>query len=341
MVNYLISLIIMIGGLWRTAHASCSIRPSFIVSLQKGTSFHNSGRRKRPRSSLVQRSFTTTTTTQPNDNSNDAQHDFAQQLNPFTWPQLINLFRSSSDDSPNNKQKNNDDHYIPSDHPKLELFRRSAAAQELYDEHKVYINNYWKSAYDYLIVDKFGKKFGIETDIVKVDYERSEIENGNQATNKNSIPPNGYVYTAKPSLAEASRYTIDNQMTYLRLVLNDFPYDVDEGIEHWCLWKIGGKCNTEGILRGELSWAVNELKSLHADEESGSSCIIGKEGVSFYEMDSVETTPFPVADTLYWVNPPHLQSMPNIHHAHLLAIRSDNNNIDNEENVQSICPPPV
>jgi hypothetical protein len=50
------------------------------------------------------------------------------------------------------------------------------------------------------------------------------------------------------------------------LVPNDFPYDVDEGIEHWCLWKIGGASSTESISMGELAWAIRELRSSRAHE---------------------------------------------------------------------------
>jgi len=231
---------------------------------------------------------------------------------PFTWAQLIDLFRSS-----NNSQE--DDHYISSDNINLALFRRSAAAQYEYEKHKKYIECDWNSAYDYLVIDKFGAKFGFE----KVLCEETAK------------------YRSSPSLKQASKYTIDNQMTYLRLVLNDYPYDVNDGIEHWCLWKIGGKSQTEGVLREELSWAESELDSLNADRSSGSSCIIDKDGVSsFYELNSSET-PSSVSDMLYWVNPPHLQSMPEIHHAHMLVVRDDQIEVRDEENVTQLEPPPV
>ena len=230
---------------------------------------------------------------------------------PFTWSQLIDLFRHSS----NNSQE--DDHYISSSNPNLALFRRSTKAQCEYEKHKKYIECDWESAYDYLVMDKFGTKFGFE----KVLCEETAK------------------YRACPSLTQASKYTIDNQMTYLRLVLNDYPYDVEEGIEHWCLWKIGGKSHTEGILKKELTWAANELGSLNADKSSGSSCIIDKDGVStFYELDSSETTPSSVSDMLYWVNPPHLQSMPEIHHAHMLVVRVDQIKCRDEEDT-SLKPP--
>ena len=344
-----ISLMMMICGLWKTARASSS-GASFIslhryrhdatnlvhthqqslvhhfhssssaltlVDHLPRKSLHSNNRRIRPHKSYLQLSSTrsTTTTTSQTDTSDDHVHDSHVELKPFNWAQLRDLFRSPTiTDSGiilgNNSNNQQEEHYIPSDHPNLALFRRSLAAQEEYEIHNIdLINNNFKSAYDYLVMDKFGKTFGFE----KVREEDSS-----------ESPNNGYVYKVSPSLAEASQYTISNQLTYLRLVLNDFPYDVEENIEHWCLWKIGGKCSKEGILREELSWAVKELQCLHAaDTTSGSSCILDKnDKMLFYECESEEISA-PIADMLYWVNPPHLQSMPNIHHAHMLVIRSD------------------
>ena len=340
--------LMMIGGLWKTARASSSgtsfmplhryrhdatnivcTNTYFVHHFHSSSSatsladhwprksLHSNNRRIRPHKSYLQLSSTrsTTTTTLQTDTSDDHVHDSHVELKPFNWGQLKDLFRSPTiTDSGkilgNNSNNQQEEHYIPSDHPNLALFRRSLAAQEEYEIHKIDLTNNWRSTYDYLVMDKFGKKFGFE----KVREEDSTPES-----------PNGYVYKVSPSLAEASQYTISNQLTYLRLVLNDFPYDVEENIEHWCLWKIGGgKCSKEGILREELSWAVKELQCLHADTTSGSSCILDKDDkMSFYECESAEETSAPIADTLYWVNPPHLQSMPNIHHAHMLVIRSD------------------
>lgn len=257
----------------------------------------------------LQSSSSSTTDTQSTVKST-IDNNFTEE-EPFTWPQLIDLFRSS-----NNSQE--DHHYIiSSDNKNLALFRRSSDAQYEYEKHKKYIQCDWESAYDYLVMDKFGTKFGFEKVL-------------NEETAK---------YQASPSLKQASKFAIDNQMTYLRLVLNDYPYDVAEGIEHWCLWKIGGKSQTEGILKKELSWAASELGSLNADKSRGSSCIIDKDGVStFYELDSSETAPSSVSDMLYWVNPPHLQSMPEIHHAHMLVIRDDQIEGRGETSLE---PPPV
>ncbi|KAL3810019.1 hypothetical protein ACHAXA_006134 [Cyclostephanos tholiformis] len=250
------------------------------------------------------------------------------KMSSFTWPDLVGLFRNT--DTPNVQNVN----YIPSDHPNLALFRRSVSVQRAYERHKEYLNNCWESAYDYLVVSKFGERFGFEKVVVgRGDAsDGSDLVGNNKTEKRDDVPPNGQIYRANPSLMQASRYAIDNRITYLSLVPNDFPYDVDEGIEHWCLWKIGGASSTESILTRELEWALRELKMLRAHEFGGRACIIHRDGRT-YGM-AVDDSQMPITservrkpvsylDVLYWVNPPYLQSMPEIKHAHILVLRSD------------------
>jgi len=217
-------------------------------------------------------------------------------FNPFSWSEIIHLFTDPYDfhDKTNN--------YIPSDHPNLAQFRRSLAAQHLYEEHKTYLNNNWKSPYDYLVYSKFGNEFGFKKELVKVDNPSQEIKL-NHCNNKVLVTsPEGYRFQCNPSLSQASDYTIQNCLTYLKLVLNDFPYDVEEGIQHWCLWKIGGTCRTEGILMEELQWALQELNSFPSEGVGCGSSLIVKQN------ELTESAVPMKFSTFYWVNPPHLQS---------------------------------
>lgn len=72
------------------------------------------------------------------------------------------------------------------------------------------------------------------------------------------------------------------------LVLNDFPYYNAPGIYHYVLWKIGGN--------------VTDLEIEEAREELCSN------------LGDVE-------DLLHWKNPPHLKSLPDIDHIHILCRR--------------------
>ena len=71
------------------------------------------------------------------------------------------------------------------------------------------------------------------------------------------------------------------------LVPNDFPYFTADGIDHWVLWKLGGTVDQEDVKQA--------LASLHHD--------------------------WNLSDTIYWENPPHLKSLPDIDHIHILVRR--------------------
>jgi len=296
---------------------------------------------------------TTTTTTTASSSEND------QPQQPFTWSRLIELFRKSSPSTDQQHLNNDNTNYIPSNHPSLALFRRSAVAQKSYEEHKQYLATYWKSPYDYMVIRKFGGEFGFVKEVVS-RYDSSggggdDRDIIDQTEDECTILANHHVYRSSTSLSQASKYAIEHQITYLSLVLNEFPYDVEEGIEHWCLWKIGGSSITEGIVHDELVWALRELQCLRPDESSGSWCIyhrgegnaadVASSGTSLLDKTNVTyahqigkiSRPIPIVDTFYWVNPPHLQSMPEIHHAHILVLRSDEKSEDAD---WVTCPPP-
>ena len=109
---------------------------------------------------------------------------------------------------------------------------------------------------------------------------------------------------------------------------------------------------SNSISMVELSWAMDELKT-SCNNSVGSSCIIHN-NQNIYPTKTIHTStivddvsgktkqsmitgisgkgneylPLPpvnnttVLDMLYWINPPHLQSMLEIHHAHFLVLRS-------------------
>jgi len=72
------------------------------------------------------------------------------------------------------------------------------------------------------------------------------------------------------------------------LVLNDFPYYNAPGIYHYVLWKIGGDVTDQEIeeARRELCDSLQDVEGL-----------------------------------LHWKNPPHLKSLPDIDHIHILCLR--------------------
>lgn len=89
---------------------------------------------------------------------------------------------------------------------------------------------------------------------------------------------NETLWEAYPPLSEISQVR-------KKLCPNDFPYYMADGIEHWCLWKL-----CEDITNDDVEEAKEDIRRRHGDE----------------------------LDFLTWRNPPHLKSLPDIDHIHLL-----------------------
>lgn len=142
------------------------------------------------------------------------------------------------------------------------MHSRSMKVQESYVLHGRQVKDEWNSMNDYILHSKFG-------------FERCVGMNGK--------------FISNPSLEQAKQ----QKRVEKRLLLNEYPYYVCPGIEHWCLWKLGGKVEPE-----EVDWAKNVLIAMSNEE-------ISESGI------------------MSWVNPPHLQSIPDIDHAHLLCLRKD------------------
>jgi Protein of unknown function (DUF3605) len=83
---------------------------------------------------------------------------------------------------------------------------------------------------------------------------------------------------------KASQSLADMNAPLTRLVSNDFPYFVEDNIHHFILWK-----TKEPVSKDEIETVKNELRVDHG-----------------------------AVDVLYWVNPPSLQSIPEIDHVHFL-----------------------
>lgn len=94
---------------------------------------------------------------------------------------------------------------------------------------------------------------------------------------------NETLWEAYPPLSEVSEVK-------KRLCPNDFPYYMADDIEHWCLWKLGDDIEDE-----EVEEAKEELIRMHGQD----------------------------LDFLCWRNPPHLKSLPEIDHFHILLRKKE------------------
>jgi len=99
--------------------------------------------------------------------------------------------------------------------------------------------------------------------------------------NKDHDGRNATLWEAHPSLSEVKEVR-------KALKPNDFPYYFANDIEHWCLWKL-----CEDVNDDDINQAKRDLEDMYGD----------------------------VVDFLCWRNPPHLKSLPDIDHFHILCLK--------------------
>ena len=145
----------------------------------------------------------------------------------------------------------------------LAKLSRSKEQQYTYELYKQNLLSQWDSMTDYVLYTKFPHVF---TKVV-----------GNRMGDS----------------SEQRRWKVDPPIesictTHMALVKNDFPYYMEDDIEHWILWKLGGD-------------TINDLDVQNAKQDL---CV----NHNLRENDII-----------HWVNPVHLKSIPNIEHAHFLG----------------------
>lgn len=142
--------------------------------------------------------------------------------------------------------------------PKLS---RSVQQQTIYEIYRYNMLKEWKSVIDQILCTKFNTIFEKRYDNIINKY---------------------YSY---PLLSDYIKTNHNNTVT---VTLNEFPYNMENNIEHYILWKLGN----ENITELDISNAKEEI-SLN------NQC---------YNMDYI-----------HWINPPHLKSIPDIDHIHILC----------------------
>jgi hypothetical protein len=141
----------------------------------------------------------------------------------------------------------------------LDKLARSVPQQREYERYKRRLLREWRSIHDYVLCEKFG-------------VERRPASTG--------------LFSAGDESTKQKQRNVT-----IVLVRNDFPYSMEDSIEHWVLWKLGGSCVEQDDL-------LNAMKQLG---------------------DKVADQPHNKVEFLHWINPPHLQSLPGIDHVHILC----------------------
>ena len=178
----------------------------------------------------------------------------------------------------------------------LSLLARSAEGERSYRAESRLLRSEWRSIGDYVLVDKFG-------------FERQPVRlpvvAGTDADADEGGVGVGGVWEARPPLANS---------TTTRVVLcpNDFPYYLPPHVTHWVLWKINGSVTDADIERAEDDLKAGKVVWPLAGE---ANCCGGSSGGG--------CSPRAVTATMHWVNPPHLKSLAEIDHAHILCLSGD------------------
>jgi hypothetical protein len=128
---------------------------------------------------------------------------------------------------------------------------RSQQQQHHYEVVRYHMNEQYQSGTDYILISKFGY------DSIK-------------------DPNTGKWQAVKPL----------TNVTEKILILNDFPYCVEDRVVHYVLWKREGSIDESEIVDARKELA----ERLHTE------------------------------DILFWANPLNLQSLPEIHHVHFLCL---------------------
>lgn len=134
---------------------------------------------------------------------------------------------------------------------RLESLGRSTEQQATYRVFRANIQEEWVSVSDYVLC-------------AKLQYSETTTADGKRVA-------------VRPPGVEQPRTV---------LLENDFPYNLDTGIFHYVLWKIGGE-----VLPNDIDVAVQQLRTTRG-----------------------------AVDTAVYINPPHLKSILDVEHAHILFI---------------------
>jgi hypothetical protein len=167
----------------------------------------------------------------------------------------------------------------------FDRLRRNESEQMTYEVFKSQLTSRWRSLTDYILSTKFHKPVicDSQTGLLSVDL----------------------------STDIAATTSQDSQ---LEISLNDFPYYLAQDIVHYILWKLGGG----EITDNEIQQAKDRLLGSDTICLHNLKCDIER-SKDIGELEHVVHTPSTITDMLHWRNPPHLQSLPDIDHVHILV----------------------
>jgi Protein of unknown function (DUF3605) len=179
--------------------------------------------------------------------------------------------------------------------PDLARMSRSVEQQREYEVYRRDLLRTWNSVLDHVLCSKFPALFVPQKNKKKKSKTANSNAQDGNADHDDDPDDLEDRWVAHPSLSEIGALGIAETV----LVRNDFPYYMEDGIEHWVLWKVGGSCTD-----AEIEGAKMELSTRRDFGEN---------------------------NVLHWTNPPHLKSLPEIDHVHFLGRRQHHNDDDTQQ----------
>jgi hypothetical protein len=147
------------------------------------------------------------------------------------------------------------------------------------------IHSEWDSIYDYLLCKKFGFN-----------------EISNESTSKKRSDPTFDTLKSQWDKEPNNSYR-------MVLCLNDYPYYLEPGIEHWILWKLGGQDVTDDeIDRAKLKLMRHCIEIDCNDDGIDMQMTLPLPTVTPHnEIHNLSEDVKDASIFLQWINPPHLK----------------------------------
>ena len=163
---------------------------------------------------------------------------------------------------------------------------RSEEQKVVYRKGRDAIHNQWDSIYDYLLCTKFGF-----------------MKTTNQLTGKQRSEPTFEELRAQRGNSLKTEYR-------MQLCLNDYPYYLKSGIEHWILWKLDQNIEDEDIEKAK-SKILLHCVGLDCDDDR-IDMHVGSLVSTITSSKEVHDLTAMINDEsifLHWINPPHLKRL--------------------------------
>jgi hypothetical protein len=163
----------------------------------------------------------------------------------------------------------------------LDKLCRSVDQQMEYELFKRELTKTWKTVLDYVLCTKL--------DVPQCVQVESGLAYAQLHPSSSPLPVSSSLTETDTTVSILSS-SLPSPKTIV--VRNDFPYYTAENIHHYVLWKLHGICSDDDIAQ--------------AKEDVKRELEVGGQAV--------------VVDYLHWINPPHLKSLPDIDHVHIMCL---------------------